>query len=320
MQHNDLLIFGVDVAKAELVAVSADRGSRSLALPNQATAIQDWLATLARGSVVAMEATGKYHRLLAELAHAAGMRVYVLNARDVHFYAKALGARGKTDRVDAGVIARYVSQHHSQLHAWEPAQGPQRLVQELVQRRARVTEMRVSLRQTLDDVPLLAAAGQPLLEQFERFIRELDGKLEELLRSDPVLRCGAQRLRTLTGLGLQGSAYLAALFSRLRFANADAVVAYGGLDPRAEDSGTRHGKRKLSKRGPALLRRQMYLAAFSACHSKAFGDWYASMRARGYASTPTLVILARKLLRIAWSMWNSEQSFDAQRLQRPAGA
>ena len=88
-------IVGVDVAKEELV-VAVHTETRSGKVANSAQAISTWLGTLERGSVVAMEATGKYHRLLAELAHAAGMRVFVLNARDVHFYAKALGARGKT--------------------------------------------------------------------------------------------------------------------------------------------------------------------------------------------------------------------------------
>ena len=42
-------------------------------------------------------------------------KAFVLNARDV-FYARALGTRAKTDGVDAGVIARYLAEHHDQLH------------------------------------------------------------------------------------------------------------------------------------------------------------------------------------------------------------
>ena len=51
-----------------------------------------------------MESTGRYHALLAHLASQAGLKVYVLNARDVHYYAKALGTRAKTDGVDAGSL------------------------------------------------------------------------------------------------------------------------------------------------------------------------------------------------------------------------
>ena len=96
-------IYGVDVAKDEVVvAMHGQTHVRTLA--NELGAIDTWLATLPRGSIIAMESTGVYHQLLAQRAHAAGMQVYVLNARDVHFYAKALGARGKTDRVDAARV------------------------------------------------------------------------------------------------------------------------------------------------------------------------------------------------------------------------
>lgn len=56
-----------------------------------------------------MDASGRYHQMLAGLAYAAGLQVFVLNARDVRFCAKALDARAKTDRGDAQAIAGYVA-------------------------------------------------------------------------------------------------------------------------------------------------------------------------------------------------------------------
>jgi len=108
---------GVDVSKAELVVATHGQAC-SLSLPNECAAIVQWLRTLAPGSLVAMESTGRYHQLLANLAAGMGLSVFVLNARDVYFYAKALGARGKTDRVDARVIARYLAEHHDRLHPY----------------------------------------------------------------------------------------------------------------------------------------------------------------------------------------------------------
>ena len=123
MQLNSL-INGVDVAKDELVIQRLDQ-SQVQRLGNNAREIRTWLHQLPAGSIVAMESTGAYHQLLARLAHAAGMRVYVLNAKRVYFYARAAGARGKTDRVDAGVIARYVAEHQDKLHEWQPASAEQ---------------------------------------------------------------------------------------------------------------------------------------------------------------------------------------------------
>ncbi|WP_341888535.1 transposase, partial [Variovorax sp. YR752] len=80
------------------------------------------------------------------------------------------------------------------------------------------------------------------------------------------------------------------------------------------DSGQHRGQRRLSKRGPAWLRRQMYLVAFAASHSKALKPLYQSIKTKGFAPTQALVILARKLLRIAWAVWNSEKNFDVRML------
>src|SRR5919107_5197387 len=99
------LIVGVDVAKASLVSVFHGQSGTARSLANSSSAIAAWLAELPAGTIVAMEATGAHHRLLAQLANAAGMRVYVLNARHLYFYAKALSGRAKTDRLDAAVIA-----------------------------------------------------------------------------------------------------------------------------------------------------------------------------------------------------------------------
>ena len=115
-----------------------------------------------------------------------------------------------------------------------------------------------------------------------------------------------------------GVALVGAQLSCFEFANADALVAYSGLDPRPNDSGTRGGHRRLSKKGPALLRRQVFLVGFAASHSKALSPLYRAIRAKGFATTEALVILGRKLLRVAFAIWKGGEVFDATRLMPKA--
>jgi len=313
MQAQQVFI-GVDVAKDSLV--SCIHGlAKPQVVANEERAIKGWLKTLAPQAVIGMESTGRYHQSLARLAHQAGLRVYVLNAKDVYFYAKALGARGKTDPGDARVIARYVAEHHAALHAWAPGTAAQLRVQELLQRRARVAVHRASLRQVLAGLEELAPDVLQLEQHFEQLLQHIDDEVQALVASETQLSQGSALLQTICGIGPQGAALLAALFNRIEFANADALVAYSGLDPRPCDSGTRSGRRRLSKRGSPSLRRQLYLAALAATRSKALGPTYRAIRARGFKSTPAVVILARRLLRIAWAVWKSGQPFDAARLQ-----
>ena len=48
--------------------------------------------------------------------YTAGLRCYLLNPADVRHYARAVGLRSKTDRVDALVLARYVQAELARVH------------------------------------------------------------------------------------------------------------------------------------------------------------------------------------------------------------
>src|SRR6266542_4030978 len=91
----DLSMGGVDIEAIE------DGAHRRVRIANREAAIKAFVEQLPPGCVVGMEATGQMHELLADVLHARGHTVYVVNPRWVHMYAKAIGARGKTDRGDA---------------------------------------------------------------------------------------------------------------------------------------------------------------------------------------------------------------------------
>jgi transposase len=71
------------------------------------------------------------------------------------------------------------------------------------------------------------------------------------------------RVCTITGVGPIVGTALVNTLERVPLKSADAFVAFTGLDPLPDDSGQHRGKRRLSKRGPAELRRLLYLAALS---------------------------------------------------------
>lgn len=300
---------GVDAARDELV-VAIQGHTGSTALPNEVRAVRSWLRSLPTGSRVAVESTGRCHQLLVAQAHALGIVIFVLNARDVYFYAKALGARGKTDRVDAQVIARYLAEHHASLRPFRPPTATQAEIDRLLRQRWAVVSKRTALRQSLTDSPNLGHAVAPLEQAFDQLLQAIDARIQGLIDSTAELRSAQQLLLSITGIGLQSSALLASLLSRVPFTNADALVGYSGLDPRPRDSGRSRGTRRLSKRGPPGLRRQMFLVAFAACHSKALHPLYLQLRERGFKSTEALVILARKLLRVAFAVWKSGRPFN----------
>jgi transposase len=310
--QSDSIVVGVDVAKDELVC-ARDGQKATQQLRNAAREVRAWLRTLPKGSIVAMESTGKYHQLLARVAHAAGMRVYVLNARDVYMYAKGLGSRAKTDRVDAGVIARYAAEHQKKLHEWQPPTGNLGRIDELLRRRAVLVTKREAVNQSLRACKDLRTASEQFNRAFDILLRSIDRKIQELICADDQLHAAQRRIDTVVGFGSLGSSLLAVLLARIPFASADSVVAYSGWDPQPADSGQKRGRRRLTKRGPAYLRRQWYMAGLTAARTKALKPMYQALRARGLATTEACVILGRKLLRAAYAVWKTERPFDLQR-------
>ena len=110
--QTSVVFIGVDVGKFELQVAGSDGDIVAGVLPNNRSSIVGWLKRLPAASVIAMEATGGYQELLARTACERGFEVYVLNPTHVHHYAISLGNRGKTDRLDAAVIAQYLSLIH----------------------------------------------------------------------------------------------------------------------------------------------------------------------------------------------------------------
>jgi transposase len=115
---SDVLHIGVDVAKDDVVVACEEEAFAPRTLLNQHGALLVWLKTLPASSRIGMEATGSYHRLLASVAFDLGLVVYVLNPRDCRHYAKGVGLRAKTDRVDARLIARIIAREAGKLHPW----------------------------------------------------------------------------------------------------------------------------------------------------------------------------------------------------------
>ena len=104
-----VLNIGVDVAKDEIVVACSEGSFPVRQVANQRPALLAFLKGLPAGSRIGVESTGSYHELFAGLAHQLGFLVFLLNPKDTHHYAKAVGLRGKTDRVDAELIARMIA-------------------------------------------------------------------------------------------------------------------------------------------------------------------------------------------------------------------
>lgn len=306
------LFIGVDVAKDSVMVACSQETFAARTVPNKPAALKTFLLSLPAGASIAMEATGSYHQCLADLAHALGLRVYVLNPRDLYHYAKGVGMRAKTDRVDAALIARFLANEGTRLRPYQPATAEQRKIDQLLRRRAKIVTLKTALQLTCAEARSIRTEVNGVLKGFMALLKKIDRQLAELQQAMPDRAQQVARLQTIPGVGPLTACWLANLLDRVKFRNSDALVAFTGMDPRPCDSGQKRGKRRLSKRGPAEGRRLLFNAAMAAARSAVWKQTYAHSREQGWASTEAIMILARKILRIALVMHKTEKGFDPQ--------
>ena len=311
-----VLNIGADVAKAEIVVACSEGSFPVRRVANRRPAVIAFLKGLPAGSRIGVESTGSYHELFADAAYQLGFLVFLLNPKDTHHYAKAVGLRGKTDRVDAELIARMIAHEHTKLHAWIPPTPQQRELDRLIRRRATLVSLREAVDMSLHELDGFAADLKALKTRFNQLITRLDLRVKALVEANPERKQSFTRLCTITGVGPVTGTALVNTLERVPLKNADAFVAFTGLDPRPDDSGQHRGKRRLSKRGPSELRRLLYMAAMSATKTKTWRTLYERYRANGLSSTETFVIIARRIARTAWSIYTRKTEFDPGRLTK----
>jgi len=312
------LNIGADVAKDEIVVACAQQSFTRRKIANTRCALRAWLKTLPAESRIGMESTSTYHEPLAELAHKLGFIVYVLNPKDVRHYAKGIGQRGKTDRVDAQLIARFIANEHPRLYPFLPPTPEQRQLDRLLKRRTKLTRIRGALRQSLKGLNGFSSELNSLVARLDALMKRIDAKVATLIEASPESQEACSRLQGIPGVGpIVGSGVLNSL-QRVPFSNADAFVAFCGWDPRPDDSGRKSGRRRLSKRGSGQLRYLLYNAAMAASRTKAWRPLYERALARGLSRIEALVILARQIARTAWSIYTHKTQFDPQRISQPS--
>jgi transposase len=101
------VLVGVDVSKAWLDVCRSGVGHVER-IANTPEAIVAWIARTGP-TLAAMEPTGGYERALCLALAEAGVRYVKLHPNTILAFRKARGLRAKTDRIDAMLIAQYLT-------------------------------------------------------------------------------------------------------------------------------------------------------------------------------------------------------------------
>lgn len=323
----DVTVVGIDIAARSLaVAIAHDAAPPAPALPftNDTAGWQRLIATLtAAGSTpatthIVMEATGAYWQGLATTLHTAGWTLSVVPPSSVRDHARARHRRAKTDALDAALLVDYA--RRQQPAPWTPPPAEITALQLLVRQRDDLVAMRTQTRNRLHALtplpglsPEITAPVQAVARVIEEQITLLDAAIKQRAAATVPLATEVTRLQTIAGVGLLTAAVVLTEIQPVRGnMTARQVVAYAGLDPAPQASGTSvRGAGHVSKTGNARLRQAVYMAAVTAVRcNPLFQRFYTGLLARGKRKRVALVAVARKLLVVMVTLLIHERDFD----------
>lgn len=289
---------GVDIAKATFAVRLL---TEDLTYPNTPAGHAEFAAALAKlpgPAHVVCEATGGYERALVLALHAAQRAVSVLNPRQVRDYARARGRLGKTDRVDAAVLADYGATLQPPADAAPTA--AQLALAALVGARQDLVELIGAEHGRAEHLtlPLLRRQHAARLRQLEQQLAALDRQIDQAIAADAGLASRSARMQSVDGVGRVMALTALALMPELGRLKAGQPAALVGVAPFARDSGQFRGQRHIAG-GRAPVRRVLYMAALSASqHNRILRAYYQALLARGKPAKVALTAVMRKLIEL----------------------
>lgn len=269
-----------------------------------------------------LEATGGYEAALLAYAYTQEWSVSMPNPAQVRNWAKGVGYRVKTDKVDARILAHYGVERR-------PPLRPQLAV--AVSELDSLLKRRLDLEQSLqkEQTHLSELRGRPgisakvsdslqqVIDALTTALAEIQQAIDELQQQHEPFVAEHKRLLPLPGVGpkVVGPLMVKLMqFQNLTSGQGDArgLVAFIGLDPQPYSSGTSVRKQPgISKMGDSELRRLLYMGALGAISGKnPLRTFYQRLLARGKAKKVALVAVARKLLVWAWTLFSRQTQWN----------
>ena len=319
---------GIDVAKDNLVCCIGQLDpnqqyscSKTKTFNNDVKGfdqLMQWIAPLRGNDVVfVMEATGVYYENLAYWLDSQGEKLSVLLPNKAKYFAKSLNLKTKTDSVDAQMLSRLGLER--KLTLWSI---PSKLMREIkfLSREYReakakmvITKNQLHAKEHSHGCP--ASVLKRLKRQIiflETQLSEIEAELRITVMSDGFLNDKIAKINTIPGISF--ITIISILAETNAFAlveNAKQLVSYAGLDIQHNQSGTKDGKTRISKRGNSYIRNALYMPALCASrYNPDMNSFYTKLTERKPAKKIGITAVARKLLILTYILWKNNTEFE----------
>jgi transposase len=237
-----------------------------------------------KNSLLVIENTGVYHRLIWEYCSTQGLPLYIGNATHIKW---SLGiARGKNDKIDSQRLCAYAFKNADELKA-TPVLNPVFLkLKDMMAARSRLVAQKNTIKVYLGELKLsnsketqlvIEQAHKAALEGIKESIKIIEQQICQMIGQDAAIKNNYELLLSVPGIGHLTAVYIICCTNNfICKISGKQLASYAGIAPFGNTSGTSiKGRNKVHKMANKDLKKLFHMGAIAAItHYPEFKDYY----------------------------------------------
>ena len=270
-------------------------------------------------SLLVIENTGVYHRLVWEYCSTNGLPLYIGNATHIKW---SFGiARGKNDKIDSQRLCAYAYKNAEELKA-TPVLNPVFLtLKDMMTSRSRLLTQKNSIKVYLGELKLsnskemqllIEQAHKAALEGIKESIKIVEKQIHQMIGQDAAIKNNYDLLRSVPGIGHLTAVYLICCTNNfICKITGKQLASYAGVAPFSNTSGTSiKGRDKVHKMANKDLKKLLHMGAISAItHVAEFKDYYKRKVKEGKHEQSVINAVRSKIALRAVAVINKQEKY-----------
>jgi len=307
----------IDYVKQPIITKRFDNSTSGM------NAFKSWLktsgVTLDSNSLLVIENTGVYHRLLWSFCSKHNLPLHIGNAAHIKW---SLGiTRGKNDVIDSVRLCQYCCKQSDELKA-SPALNPVFMkLKDLMSSRSRLVTQLHSTRnyikelQCSNDKILLATlekAHKAAIEGIKKSIVQIEELINKIIQEDPAIYKNYLLIKSVPGIGHLTAVYIICCTNNFAAkVTGKQLASYAGVVPFEHSSGISvKGRNRVHKMANKELKKMLHLCALTAIkYYPEFKDYFNRKKAAGKNGMLVLNAIRNKLILRVVSVVNKQQPY-----------
>lgn len=286
-------------------------------------ALHKWLkkqkVSFDENSLLVIENTGVYHRLVWEYCSSHGLPLYIGNATHIKY---SFGiVRGKNDKLDSERLCTYAFKNADELKA-TPALNPVFLtLKDMMTARSRLLAQQNSIKVYLGELKLsnsketqqlIEQAHQAALEGLKQSLKTIEKQIQQMIQQDAAIKNNYELLLTVPGIGHLTAVYIICCTNNFVCKiTGKQLASYAGVAPFSHTSGTSiKGRDKVHKMANKELKKLLHMGAVSAItHYPEFKDYYERKVKEGKHEQSVINAVRSKIALRAVAVINNQEKY-----------